>query len=422
MGNIKLTALLPLYLVIFIGFCGYSLMITLFVPMLMGDNGFLSPASTPGQRSFAIGMLLAAYPLGQFVGSPVIGALSDRFGRKPVLCISLLIAIAAYVVVSLGIEWRSLALLAAGCLIGGLAESNIAIAQSAISDVAEPDERPRLFAWIYSCCSLGYIAGPIIGGQMAVTFGWSAPFWLVIPLLALTLLWIALAFRETHAPQPGLRFNAFSALTNLGTVFTDKPIRKLYLINFLIFLALFGYFRMVIVYMVDRWGTTVQQTTTIYSGLALISAIASFGLMAPLSKYFGLTRLAIGASALAGLTMVSITFPPQLDSIWITAGLTTLIGTLVLAACPTILSNRVGPERQGRVMGNNQALQVGAESLSAVLGGALAAIAIPLPLFVFGILLVAAGALLIFLPAVSEPAPAPAGAESPRSDMAKEQL
>ncbi len=100
--------------------------------------------------------------------------------------------------------------------------------------------------------------------------------------------------------------------------------------------------------------------------------------MAPLSKYFGLTRLAIGASALAGLTMVSITFPPQLGSIWVTAGLTTLIGTLVLAACPTILSNRVSPERQGRVMGNNQALQVGAESLSAVIGGALAAISIPL--------------------------------------------
>jgi MFS family permease len=76
------------------------------------------------------------------------------------------IAVAAYVLISLGIELGSLALIAIGCLIGGLAESNIAIAQSAISDVAGPDERPRLFAWIYSCCSLGYIAGPVIGGQL----------------------------------------------------------------------------------------------------------------------------------------------------------------------------------------------------------------------------------------------------------------
>lgn len=422
MGTIRLAALLPLYLVIFIGFCGYSLMITLFVPMLMGDNGFLPSATTPGQRSFAIGILLAAYPLGQFLGSPVIGALSDRFGRKPVLLTSLLIATAAYIVVALGVDWRSLALLASGCLIGGLAESNIAIAQSAISDVAEPEQRPRLFAWIYSCCSLGYIAGPLIGGQMAASLGWSAPFWLMIPLLALTLAWILVSFRETHAAQPGLHFSAFSALTNLGSVFTDRPIRRFYLINFIIFLALFGYFRMVLVYMVDRWGTTVHQTTTIYSGLALISAIASFGLMAPLSKYFGLKRLAIGASALAGLAMVSITFPPQLGSLWVTAGLTTLIGTLVLAACPTILANQVSPERQGRVMGNNQALQVGAESLSAVLGGALATISIPLPLIAFGILLAAAGALLVFLPMAAEPVPAPNAGEPAGPDIAKEPL
>jgi predicted MFS family arabinose efflux permease len=413
MRGVDLRALLPLYLVIFIGFCGYSLMITLFVPMLMGTNGFLAADATTGHRSLALGILLAIYPLGQFLGSPVLGALSDRYGRKPVLIVSLCIAVAAYVLISLGIELRSLALIAIGCLIGGLAESNIAIAQSAISDVAGPDERPRLFAWIYSCCSLGYIAGPVIGGQLAVLLGWSAPFWLTVPLLGATLVWIGISFRETHPPEKDKRFDAFATLTNLGTVFTDRSIRRLYLINFLIYLGLFGYFRMVLVYMVDHWHTTVDQTTLIYSGLALISAVASFGLMAPLTRQFGLNRIAVGAAILAGVAMISITFPAQLDSIWITGGLTTLIGTLVLAACPTVLSNAVSAERQGRVMGNNQALQVGAESLSVAIGGALAGILIPLPLVVFGILLIGAGLVLAFsttsLPAVPQRDPAVEG-------------
>ena len=122
MRGVDLRALLPLYLVIFVGFCGYSLMITLFVPMLMGTNGFLAADATTGHRSLALGILLAIYPLGQFLGSPVLGALSDRYGRKPVLTVSLCIAVAAYVLISLGIELRSLALVAIGCLIGGLAE------------------------------------------------------------------------------------------------------------------------------------------------------------------------------------------------------------------------------------------------------------------------------------------------------------
>lgn len=404
MRGVGLRGLLPLYLVIFIGFCGYSLMITLFVPMLMGANGFLGADTTANQRSVVLGILLAIYPLGQFLGSPVLGAFSDRYGRRPVLMISLLVSIAAYVLISWGIEARSLALLAAGCLIGGLAESNIAIAQSAISDVADPDERPRLFAWVYSSCSLGYIAGPVIGGQLALHEGWSLPFWLTVPLLAATLLWIGLSFRETHRPEKDKRFDLFAALTNLATVLTDGPIRRLYLVNFLIYLGLFGYFRMVLVYMTDRWHTTVDQTTLIYSGLAVVSAISSFGLMAPLTRRFGLNRVAVGAALLAGATMISIPFPDALGSIGITGGLTTLIGTLALAACPTVLANAVSLERQGRVMGNNQALQVGAESLSAVIGGALAGLLIPLPLFAFGVVLIGAGLLLAFTlaPAVAK--------------------
>jgi MFS family permease len=145
-------------------------------------------------------------------------------GCKPVLTVSLSVAVAAYVLISLGIELRSLALIAIGCLIGGLAESNIAIAQSAISDVAGPDERPRLIAWIYSCCSLGYIAGPVIGGQLVVLLGWSAPFWLTAPLLGATLGWIWIGFRETHPPEQGRRFDVFAALTNLAGVFTDRAL------------------------------------------------------------------------------------------------------------------------------------------------------------------------------------------------------
>jgi DHA1 family tetracycline resistance protein-like MFS transporter len=81
--------LLPIYLVIFVAFIGYAMMVNFFVPLLMHDHGFLSPTASTAQRTTAVGILLAIYPLGQFFGSPILGALSDRYGRKPILLASL---------------------------------------------------------------------------------------------------------------------------------------------------------------------------------------------------------------------------------------------------------------------------------------------------------------------------------------------
>src|ERR1700677_3235890 len=149
MRDVDLRALLPLYLVIFIGFCGYSLMITLFVPMLMGTNGFLAADAATGQRSLALGVLLALYPLGQFLGSPVLGALSDRFGRRPILIASLSTTTILYVGIAGALVIRSLPLLIVACFTAGLSESNIVLAQSAIADTADRADRNRLFGYIY---------------------------------------------------------------------------------------------------------------------------------------------------------------------------------------------------------------------------------------------------------------------------------
>jgi MFS family permease len=80
-----LSRVAPLYLVVFIGFLGYSLMITVFTPLILRDDGGMLASSTSlATRTLVLGGVLAVYPLAQFVGSPILGALSDRFGRRPV--------------------------------------------------------------------------------------------------------------------------------------------------------------------------------------------------------------------------------------------------------------------------------------------------------------------------------------------------
>lgn len=407
----NIVPLLPLYLVIFIAFVGYAMMVNFFIPMLMNDYGFLPANASLSLRTTAAGVLLAAYPLGQFFGAPVVGAISDRYGRKPVLIASLALAAICYAGIAIAIATRQLALLGVACLFGGLSESNIAIAQSAVADVAAPDDRGRLFAYIYTACSCGYIAGPLLGGQIARDFGYEIPFWAVSLLLLLTLAWVLWSFRETHPPERGKPFDYGATFSNLMTVFTDRAIRWLYLINFLFYLTLYGYFRAIIIYMVARWHMAAAESTAYYSYMACMSLVASLFLTGPLLKRFGARRLAIGSAIIAGLGMVVIVLPPAAISLLFTAGPTSLIGTLTLSSCATLLSNAVSAERQGRVMGNNQALQVGAEAAGAALSGLIAGVSVSVPLLAFGILLGLTGCMLLTMHRVPlvEAAAAPSG-------------
>jgi MFS family permease len=170
--------LLPLYLVIVIAFLGYSMMVTLFVPMLMHQtSGFLPSSATTAQRTVALGVLLALYPLGQFFGSPVLGAFSDRFGRKRVLLASLTATTVCYVFICLALERQSLLLLASSCLVCGLSEANITMTQSAIADVSAPSERGRLFGYIWTMASISYIVGPLLPCRSGSSSGSWWSFW-----------------------------------------------------------------------------------------------------------------------------------------------------------------------------------------------------------------------------------------------------
>lgn len=387
--------LMPLYLVIFIGFIGYSMMVTLFVPMLMYDHAFFGGEVSRAAKTTTIGVLLALYPLGQFIGSPVIGALSDRFGRKRVIMISLFFTILFYLFIAVSLQLHYLLLLMASCFMCGLTESNVAIAQSSIADISLPEDRGRLFAYMYSSESLGYIAGPLMGGLVAVHFGYAAPFWIVLGMLVATYVWILISFKDPFVPKTDAPIDYFKTFTNLASVFSDTPIRRVYLVNFLLYMSAFGFWRVIQIYMVDKWSFDVGKVTFYYSYLAVLGTISNIFFFAPLSRRFTLKTFIIWTAIVGGLFVAAVVIPKSEVFYWFTAGPATVFLVLTMAACSAYLSGLVSGERQGRVLGNNLAIQVGAESLSALLGGFLAAMLIPLPLLTYGIVAAAGGLLLI---------------------------
>ena len=393
-------ALTILYVVIFIGFLGYSLMITVFTPMLLDGRSTMLPAGTvASHRTMLLGFLLCLYPLGQFVGSPILGALSDRFGRKPVLMISLSATTICYAVIAGALDVSSFVLLCAGSLIAGLAEANIVTAQSAISDVVPPDDRNRYFGYIYMSVSLAYIVGPLAGGKLAdhslaSWFGYSTPFWAVFGLLVVTVVATSISFTETKSAETRQRISYVEAFTNLEWVFTDRRLRHLYLVNFLLYLAIFGFFRCYPMYLVDEYKLGVSRESEFIAWVSVPIVAANIGLTGLLSRHFSARNLTIWSGVLTGVFMIVVVIPPMLGAAWVTLFLTSLALAICLPSCATMLSISASEAEQGRVMGNNQALQVGAEALSGLIGGLLAAVIVKLSLIALGAVAIAGGLML----------------------------
>ncbi|MCP5469722.1 MAG: MFS transporter [Chlamydiales bacterium] len=382
---------LPVYFVVFLGYIGYSLFLTIFAPLFLKGNFGGFEGST---KLIMLGLLIFLYPFGQFLSSPVLGALSDRFGRKPLLLFSLGVACLVYVAVGIGLLFKIIWLIYVALFAAGLSEGNITIAQSAVADVSRKEERHRLFGYIYLAASCSYVVGPVLGGWLAnINGAYELPFFIVAGMMAVAFVWTAVSFKETVKKRVKVSYvEGFTNFKNVG----NRGFRFWFLVNFLLYLGVFGFLQGYPIFLVARFGMGVGKLSLMITWTDLAFIVVNLFLMGYFGRKFLAQRVLLWMGVLLAAVMGTMILPPYEDAMWgfsIVAGFACAV---ILPMSSSLISVMARENEQGRMMGVNQSLNFLTEALAGLGFGLLAGAWVKLAMIFFGCMALVAALLLAF--------------------------
>jgi len=332
-----------IFLIVFIDLVGFGMVVTL----LPRYGEMYQP------KPLTLGLFMATYSFFQFLFAPILGRLSDRFGRRPVLLLSLCGAAFGYVLLALG---GSLEVLFLSRAVAGASAGNISTAQAAIADVTGPAERAKGMGALGAAFGLGFIFGPAIGGYLFDLAHWAPGAAAALTSLAA----LALTFRffpETRLFSPnGERSRARLDWRSLVRALRH-PLLGLCLAAF--FLQVFGFANFessFVLYAESRFALTAHETGWIFLFVGVVGAVVQGGLVGRLTKVFGEARLVVAGAALACL---ALGFLPYLGAVALVRGALGVmaVGTGLLNPSLSSLASRVvDPDEVGGVMGIYQSM------------------------------------------------------------------
>jgi multidrug resistance protein len=306
-----------------------------------------------GASGLAVGLLFASFSLAQLVCAPLLGKLSDRIGRKPVIVISLIgTAVGSFITGAAGALW----VLFLGRIIDGASGGSLSVAQAAVGDMATEQERPRLIGLLGAAFGVGFVLGPAIGG-LAALGGPHVPFYVAGVLATVNAVAAIIRLPETR--------RAGSRASERGLKMPNTPVlRHLALVGFITVVAFAAFEATFALFGERRFGLTEASTAAVFLGIGLVLIVIQGGAYGRLVERFGTERLLA-----AGLTMLvaglAVTAVAKVWPVLIIALLLLAVGQG--CASPSIISlvtRHAPPDNRGEALGFQQS----ANALGRVIG------------------------------------------------------
>ncbi len=353
--------LLLIFGFVFIDLLGYSLILPL-LPYY---------AVTFGASLTVVGLLGTSNALAQLLAAPVIGRLSDRYGRRPLLIFSIMGTVLSFLLLGLA---QSLPMLFLSRVLDGFLGGNIALARAYITDVTDESQRAKGLGIIGAAFGLGFIIGPAMGGFLS-RFGYEVPAFVAAGLSLLNLIAVLLWLPESlsperraamrHSPKTTFSFKSLQIALNRPCSGPLLHIQLLYSLAFTLFQSNFA------IFVKTRLGLTAQNTSFVLTYVGVLSVLVQGFAIGRLTAHFTERQLMMVGIVGLAVALTAWGFVPNVGLLLIVLAPIALSGGVLGVMLTSQLTKAVTKEEVGGTLGLSASLQTLAQIIAPGLGGLL---------------------------------------------------
>jgi len=387
-----------LIITIVVDVMGMGLVFPIIPSLIMGHSAILVSTSTPANiKMIFYGLAMGAWPAGIFFGTPFLGELSDRVGRKRILLFCLSITAFAYGLACVAILQQSFLLFLLARFLAGFSGGSFTIAQAVITDISRNHQKARNLGWITLAASIGIIIGPAISSIAVSNTTLSRitmPFWIAMVLALLNCLSLWILLKETHTPTNNAHLKLQRMFTSFTFIITDKRTWLLAVTFFLLELGWGFYIQEIPLVLTQLFHFNARSLGLVFTGLGIAMMVGVLFIQPLLLKHFPLKPLCIASAIMQALLFTLVYFMPTLGVNWSVVILGAIGNLLCYTCCLTLFSDAVTTKEQGQVMGGTGCIFGAAWMLNALLLGPLMNINLLLPLLLAALCILASGAVI----------------------------
>lgn len=390
----KSLSLLLISMIGFIDIMGIGLVYPMFASMIFQGDCMLLPAdSSDSFRGACLGILLATMPITQFFSGPLLGILSDQHGRKKVLIPSLFIGVLGYLLALIAVNFENFALLLLSRVAVGISAGTQAVVGASLADLSTTEEKAKNFGLFNMACGLGFTVGPFLGGvlsgiDLGFVRGYALPFAMAGTVTMINLIMVCFFFSETFIPKTDLKLCFSNLMMGFRNIRKAMQLPNLQALFTAIFLACVGwsfYWEFTPVTWISAYGFGTATIGNFYAYGAIVYAVSCGLLIRPIVSKYCNQKVLFYSLIGCGMAIGILFFHTHEWWLWLYIPLQQFAIALFWPTAAAVVSNSVGEDTQGEIMGVLQSVDSLAFALSPLIAGPLLGLTTAMPIVIGGI-------------------------------------